>query len=142
MWCVRDATELYPNQLQFPEDVSIAQISEYNVTINSNSAFCTDNVTLKCYPTCTLYCVHNKNWKWCYVWVTQIEVRGPETTTTHDVNTYNTIITELRQANQFTLMLAVAIIGHFYQQLIMYFELIYTMSTYFFYTSTFTLLPI
>ena len=47
MWRVRVATEhytLYPNQ--FPEDVPIAQIAEYNVTIDSNSAACTDNVTL------------------------------------------------------------------------------------------------
>ena len=46
MWRVRVATEqytLYPNQ--FPEDVPIAQIAEYNVTIDSNSAACTDNVT-------------------------------------------------------------------------------------------------
>ena len=47
MWRVRVATEhytLYPNQ--FPEDVPIAQIAEYNVTIDSTSAACTDNVTL------------------------------------------------------------------------------------------------
>lgn len=47
MWRVRVATEqytLYPNQ--FPEDVPIAQFAEYNVTIDSNSAACTDNVTL------------------------------------------------------------------------------------------------
>ena len=47
MWRVRVATEqytLYPNQ--FPEDVPIAQISEYNVTITSDSASYTNNVTL------------------------------------------------------------------------------------------------
>ena len=47
MWRVRVATQdytLYPNQ--FPEDVPITQISEYNVTINSDLAACTDNVTL------------------------------------------------------------------------------------------------
>ena len=47
MWRVRVAADqftLYPNQ--FPEDVPIVQISEYNVTINSDSAACTDNVIL------------------------------------------------------------------------------------------------
>ena len=47
MWRVRVATEqytLYPNQL--PEDVPIAQVSEYNVTISSDSAACIDNVTI------------------------------------------------------------------------------------------------
>ena len=47
MWRVRVATErytLYPNQ--FPEDVPITQVSEYNVTINSDSTTCTDNVTI------------------------------------------------------------------------------------------------
>ena len=47
MWRVRVATErytLHPNQL--PEDVPIAQVSEYNVTINSDSAACIDNVTI------------------------------------------------------------------------------------------------
>ena len=47
MWRVRVATEqhtLYPNQL--PEDVPIAQVSEYNVIISSDSAACIDNVTI------------------------------------------------------------------------------------------------
>ena len=52
MWRVRIATQnytLYPNH--FPEDVPIAMTTEYNVSIDSNTAFCTENVTISLHIT-------------------------------------------------------------------------------------------
>ena len=120
MWRVRVATEeytLYPNQ--FPEDVPIAQISEYNVTMNSDSASCTDDVTLSLHLTENVIqhvpyvvCIirtgsgdtlesHRSDRVYVYIPST---TQTPETTTTQNVITNATTV---RHRNQFTLIPAV-----------------------------------
>ena len=119
MWRVRVATELYtlhPNQ--FPEDVPIAQISEYNITINSNSASCTDNVTLRLLLTENV--IEHVPYVVCIIrtgsGATSVSHKSErvylnstiptsETTTTHNIATYTT----LRRGNHFTLTPAVSL---------------------------------
>ena len=120
MWRVRVAADqftLYPNQ--FPEDVPIAQISEYNVTINS--AACTDDVTLSllltenviqhvAYVACiirtgvgaTSESYRSDN---IYVYIDPSTTQTPETTTTQNGITNATTV---RQGNPSTLSPAVS----------------------------------
>ena len=120
MWRVRVATEQYtllPNQ--FPEDVPVARISEYNVTINSNSAFCTDNVTLDLlltenviqhvpYVVCIIRTgsgTASESHRSERVYLNST-IQTLDTTTTHNIVTYTTA---LRQGNQFTITPAVSL---------------------------------
>ena len=121
MWRVRVATELYtlyPNQ--FPGDVPIAQISEYNVTINSNSAFCTDNVTLSLlltenvlehvpYAVCIIRTgsgATSESHRSERVYLNSTIQTPTETTTTQNIVTDPTVS---RQGNPFTLTPAVSL---------------------------------
>jgi hypothetical protein len=122
MWRVRVATEqftLYPNQ--FPEDVPITQITEYNITINPNPAPCTDDVTLSLlltenviqhvpYVVCIIRTgsgatavQHTSDRVHVYIPTTQ----PPQTTTTTNVNIV-TNTTTVTQSNPLTLTPAVS----------------------------------
>lgn len=120
MWRVRVATEyytLYPNQ--FPEDVPIAQVAEYNVTIDSNSAACTDNVTLSLLLTENV--IQHVPYVECIIRTgsgataemrtsDRVPVNVPSTTQIPQTTVTPTVITTtVRQGNPFTLTPEVAV---------------------------------